>query len=591
MRSTPLTDTHRLRRLLAAALGAVLAATIASLTLAAPATAVVYVEGSGEPAFTRSTTNTQWIRWQGSPSYATYKVEFDHYVNGTFSGMQSMNVGANSTGTSWVNWSGVVNQLVEGSTYGICAYGRYTIDGSIGSRDSGSCYDADQTGKRAFTTIDLTKPSIVVKIDGGAEWSKTGKLNYRIDYSDNLAFPFPANFLCRDIGTAPAQACANTTHQYNEACSVPVGGMKKSTYFDCNEDLSGANVADGPVTLCAVAADAAIPDNPNSSNQAGSATQANLSNRVCDSITIDRTAPAVSIGAAATEVFVGDLVNVTAQASDATSGLSGTYAWTWGDSPSEGTDAADAHTFTQPGTYQVRVKTTDRAGNEVAATKIITVKARPDTGTPGGGNTGGGNTGGGSSGGGDTGSGTSGGTTGGGTTGGTTGGGTSVGAAQTPSAPVTAGGGSQAAAAPGLAISAPKRLARSRKGGALTVTLRPGGAGRATLALVRGIRTHAQGAVVIDRAGTLRYRLKLPRRLPAGVYRLKVAWTPAGATAATTQTLKVTVAGARSARARAATARAASAAPQVAAEGAPVAVPTGKAPAAGRTRAVRLPLG
>ena len=569
---SPSTAVHRvvpvpLRGLLAAC------AAFVALAVAPAAHAVVYVDGSGEPAFTNTTTNTQWVSWQGSTAYATYKLEFDYYNGATFAGVTTMPVGANSTGSTWVNWG--ANTLVEGNTYGICAYGRYTIDGSIGSRDSGSCYHADQVGKRASTTIDRTKPSIGVKIDGGAAWSRTAKLTYHIDYSDNLAFPFPANFICRDVGSDPAQACANQTHEINDACSVPLGGMKKTTYFTCDEDLSVHNVGDGPVTLCVVSADAAIPDNPSSSNQARRADQANLSNRTCDSITLDRTAPTLAVGASATTVTVGDLVTFAPQASDATSGLAGTYAWSWGDNTPDGTGSSASHTFTAPGTYQVAVRTSDNAGNERVATQVITVNARPagGAGTV------------------DAGKGT----------GTATGAGTGTGARATVggNATVTAaptvqevskaagGGGVQETALPGLEIAAPKRVKASSHARTLALALTAGTPGSAKIALTRGGRIHASGTVAVAESGTLGYRLKLPRRLPAGTYQLKVTWKPAGATAASTTTLKVTIVGKRS---RAARAKAASRAPLVDAGGAPAAVPVGEMPTVSADRTVRLPL-
>ena len=51
----------------------------ALLTLAPAAGAVVYVEGTGEPAFTNTTTNTQWVRWQGSSAYESFapRLEID----------------------------------------------------------------------------------------------------------------------------------------------------------------------------------------------------------------------------------------------------------------------------------------------------------------------------------------------------------------------------------------------------------------------------------------------------------------------------------------------------------------------------------
>jgi len=82
----------------------------------------------------------------------------------------------------------------------------------------------------------------------------------------------------------------------------------------------------------------------------------------------------------------------------------------------------------------------------------------------------------------------------------------------------------------------------------------------------------ARGGRVIRGAGTVTYRLKLPRKAKAGSYKLKVTLSPAGGKASTS-TLKVTLAGkARAARASAAGIRA----PRVSGAGAPVALPDGR---------------
>ena len=52
----------------------------------------------------------------------------------------------------------------------------------------------------------------------------------------------------------------------------------------------------------------------------------------------------------------------------------------------------------------------------------------------------------------------------------------------------------------------------------------------------------ARGGRVIRGAGTVTYRLKLPRKAKAGSYKLKVTLSPAGGKASTS-TLKVTLAG------------------------------------------------
>ena len=542
----------------------------AILVTAAPAGAVVYVEGTGEPAFTNTTTNTQWVKWQGSSAYEQYRLEFDMYASSALVKTEvTGNVSPNGSGTLWVDWAGVVNTLQEGTTYTICGYGRYWI-GGIPSRDTGSCYDADQTGKRASTTIDRTKPAITVSIDSGAAFSKTANLHYRIDYADNLAFPFPANFLCRDVGTAPAQACANQSVVYNEACSVPAGGMKKVTWFDCSENLAAANIADGPVTLCAVAADAAIPDNPVNADQSRSASQANLSDRQCDSITVDRTAPDVGIVTSTTNVFAGDLVTFSAAASDATSGASGAYAWTWGDNTAGGSGSTASHTFTAPGTYEVSMKTADAAGNEATAKKVITVAARP--------------------------------TEGGGTTPPPSGGGTTTpppggGGTTTPPADEDEGDGDlpgdegDEPEAATLTVGGPLRIKVAAGARTLPVQLTSTGGGLAEIALVRGGRRHVESTAVLRQAGKVTHRLRMPKGLKAGTYALKITWMPQDSETTSTQTRVVRVVGATPRTRARAVASAASNGPEVSATGAPVGVPTGDRPAAPADREVDLPVG
>ena len=508
-----------------------------ALCAIAPATvarADVYVAGTGEPAFTNSAGNTQWVNWSGSATYDSYKLEYDMTDNSVFASTQTTGpMTPDGAGTAWVSWDGV-RTLVEGHTYGVCAYGRYTI-GDSSAREAGSCVTAN--GKRTSTTIDRTKPAIAVGIDAGAAYSRTGELDYRIDYTDNLAFPFPANFVCRDIGSAPASACPSG-FAYDAACSVPAA-MNKVTHFTCTEQLA-ASAPDGPVTLCVISADAAVPDNPSDADQSGAANNANLSNRVCDSITLDRTAPALSVSASATTVEVGEPVSFTLLASDATSGLSGAYAWDFADGSAAGSGDAPAHTFAAPGTYAVKVSTTDAAGNPAEATRTITVEAPPaDTETPD-----------------DTGD-----TPGTGTPG-----------TQTPSTPGT----ETPAPTATLEISAAKRVKLTRKLKRLAVALRADTAGTASLALVRKGRVHAQGAAAILQPGTVSARLALPRKLKPGTYSVDVTFAPANGAAAISRTLTVKLVAKKKKKARAS---AASAAPLVVAAGAPRAVPTGELPA------------
>ena len=85
-----------------------------------------------------------------------------------------------------------------------------------------------------------------------------------------------------------------------------------------------------------------------------------------------------SITASATTVKVGDLVNFSAQSSDATSGTSGQYTWVFGDNTANGAGANTSHTYTQAGTYSAKVSTTYGAGNTGEGTQVITVNPPAD---------------------------------------------------------------------------------------------------------------------------------------------------------------------------------------------------------------------
>ena len=437
----------------------------------------------------------------------------------------------------WANWSGV-KTLQHGGQYGVCAQGSYTFpnDSMWISDGPNSCSMGTMLGRRAYTTIDRSKPSTSVALAGGAAATKDAKVAIQVNFADDVAGPFPANFMCFQFG-GTSNICdsnAGFIYGYTSACSVP-GGGGKSTTFACTADFGSGDkpAPDGPGWACVIAADAAIPDNPSGPNQSQSAEKANLSDAKCDGVLLDRKAPTVSIDGAAS-AKVGDLVAFSAQASDSTSGVAGSFDWSFGDNTGGANGEAVNHTFTTPGTYEVRVKTTDGAGNQGTATKTVTVSER----TTGGGPVGGGATGGGSTGGGSTG--------GGSTAGGST-------------------GGSSAA----VHVSAPRKLKARAK--SLPVTLTTNTAGKASFALVRSGRVIARGSKAIG-AGTASYKLKLPRKAKAGKYVLKITFTPKGGKAST-RTIKVRLAG--KATAATASASAAGRRARVSAAGAPSGLPNG----------------
>ena len=156
-------------------------------------------------------------------------------------------------------------------------------------------------------------------------------------------------------------------------------------------ETSSINPPDGPLLVCATSADSSIPDNPSSSNQSATADKANLSDKTCDSVVMDRTAPNATITTASTTVTRGQGVAFTAQASDATSGLSPQAGqWIRNDGTPAGSGDSAVHTFNQAGSYTVQYKVADAAGNQTTATRSITVVEPPAGETPGGGSSSGG---------------------------------------------------------------------------------------------------------------------------------------------------------------------------------------------------------
>ena len=133
-----------------------LTAALLTFTLTASARADVVVLGTGEPAFTNSANNTQWVQWSNN---GNYRVEFLHSVNGGPSVVDGPYAVA-KTGNTSVNWTGirgVATPLQEGSTYAICGFGRWDDGTGMYFPDfSTSCRRPN--GKRPSPPLARTKP-------------------------------------------------------------------------------------------------------------------------------------------------------------------------------------------------------------------------------------------------------------------------------------------------------------------------------------------------------------------------------------------------------------------------------------------------
>ena len=463
------------------------------------ASAAVHVAGSGEPAYTSSHNNTQFVSWD--PTGGSYRLRIRWLVDTQEVHEGTFRVYPGNSGPLPLDWTGV-RTLEEGRIYEICVQGESEVIGRWTADGPDTCTEGRQQGKRTYTTIDRTKPTTSIEIAGGAAFTKGGSVPLEIGFHDNLAGPYPATFLCVEAGAPPCDG----TFVPSNACSVPQDGAHNTT-FKCNLDLPA--LPDGPVTVCAIGADASMPDNSTSPDQHRPATMTNRSDASCDTILLDRTAPSLTADASKTAVLVGESVSFSASASDGGTGVDGgSVRWQWGDGSAEVPGFSAGHAFQQPGTYTVRVRAKDAAGNEAVAERTIQVAGLPKPPDPD--------------------------------------------PKPDPEKPdpdpkpdpnldpgllvpiekdvaADAGGGPVLRAQVGsLTVLTPKRfrIGRSRR---LSVGVRTDQAGELTLTLVRGKKKTVARLRVSLAPGSSKQRLKLPRALKAGTHSLKVAFRPAGA--------------------------------------------------------------
>ena len=266
----------------ARALAPLLPILVAAVLGAAPAQASTSVAGTGEPAFTNTTTNTHFIGYNRFSSYYSFRPYYSYYIGAGASyseyGGSIGTPGSQSTGTLFANWQGVVNTLVNGTYYGICVSGQYTFDsgGPEFPESQSSCGEGIISGKNSGTTIDLTKPVVSsVAVEGAATYTNKTTLALSGLYSDSLAPPWPAVYTCIKENLDPASACGGVIYDYTQVCSNAQNGSSTSNNpFSCTYTL-GAGSTDGPVTFCARAADASLPDKPGNADQFAGFTSSN----------------------------------------------------------------------------------------------------------------------------------------------------------------------------------------------------------------------------------------------------------------------------------------------------------------------------
>ena len=260
---------------------------LACLFVLALATAGEARAGTGaylEPRFTKTTTNSwffNYTRVQGTTNeyFLCFTLRKDGVViepsNGT-NGPGSQNC----TGNIYANGaSGEIGPigpdaanmpLAVGSLYEMCI---------SDFRSSAVIYQFTSSACQS-TRIDNTKPGITTFVNGTDVYTRNLALNIQIDYSDAIAVPYPANFVCLALGGGCTPDMATG---YAAGCSQPnvplnwINDAARNNSFDCQTTLA-SNTPDGVVAFCARAADQAVPDNPSSNNQlAQPASSANIS--------------------------------------------------------------------------------------------------------------------------------------------------------------------------------------------------------------------------------------------------------------------------------------------------------------------------
>ncbi|HEY5977328.1 MAG TPA: PKD domain-containing protein [Solirubrobacterales bacterium] len=471
------------------------------------------VSAGGEPAVTNTPTNSHFFDWNSQGGNVRYCITVER-------GGSSFERGCiPSASTYYLGGSGQFSQTENSLPNGTVVVTRPSeyIDG-IG------LYPCSGEHCRSGTLIDLGAPVLTVYAAGTANYTNNPQIPMHIDYNDALSHPWFAGgdaaavYICarRDRG------CTNADlHSYTPNCShanltrFAAPGNAKVNSFDCTFDFSSE--ADGPVYLCASAADQSIPDpDPNANEslavfpthvnqfvnpatgQGWTAGDANLADSSCGSVLLDRAPPAIGVTASDTTPATGDLVTFSASGSDGGSGISGPYTWSFGDNTAgkEGTNIT--HTYSAPGTYHVELTTHDGAGNTGTAGVDLVVKTEGGSGDEG------------------------------------------TVTVKPPSKDAIGGKlGTQTTSLGELKVIAPKKYKLSKKPKPILMTLIASSPGAFQAALTKGPKTVAKGAGVLAGAGTFGFKLKLPKRLTAGTYKLRLTFVPDGASAGTTKTISI----------------------------------------------------
>ena len=265
----------------------------AAMILAAilPATARASVTAYPKPVFTKTAGNATFaFHWTNDFPGELYWLCGDVFVNGADVDPSEYILGPGSANCSdamtapsgdWVVQPFEPSTILQdGTTYDTCVFDVDEFDG----------FDYPGIPVCVSTTIDRDSPTLQVVLGGGASSTQSLAIPVQINYSSPVSPPWQgpgglaSNWDCSNLGGP-----CTPTGQPDAACSYPANGDSPATSFNCTFNLP-ATAPNGTYYFCVQAADDAVPDNPNGTNQLLNATSnnANLSAPTCGHISLNR---------------------------------------------------------------------------------------------------------------------------------------------------------------------------------------------------------------------------------------------------------------------------------------------------------------
>ena len=283
-------------------------------------------------------------------------------VNGTGTG-----VTANDTEDDWSLTDSRVTNTSGGGIVAIGTTGSWTVNNSV----------INSTGNPdgSFASVDGTKASpqgdATHNYWGNASGPDSGECIGTVDCGQPLSSP-PSNVGDYTDTTPPvAPTLSDRTAYVNEQLTFDASGATDNVGVTSYEwDFDDSSTATGQVVTHAYSASTSYTVTLTVSDEAGNTNQSTATVNVQS----DKTAPTADAGSNQTVTAGNSLTFDGTGSSDGGTGIS-TYKWDIGaDGSYELSGSQPSHTFSSSGTYAVRLRVTDGAGNTATDTVTITVQ-------------------------------------------------------------------------------------------------------------------------------------------------------------------------------------------------------------------------